>query len=348
MAPKRKIPKLSTPTKLRILEEFEKIGWKPAQISKNLNSTGFYSTSRWSVNRFLSNYESRTHISRSEGSGRKSAISPLILSLIQEQMEKDDETMAYQIQHLLKQQGITVEMRTIDRWRRKLGWRFTGSKYCQSIRKENVEKRKVWAEQVLEQMKDGYRFHDIIFTDECKIQLDRHGRKCHKRLGFKIKMKGRHKHPISVMVWAGISKKGPTDLIIFEGIMEADFFINTCMKQGLLSSAKRLYPDGKWKLQQDNDPKHASLKAKKFFEKKRINWWRTPAESPDTNPIENLWAELKWYLRTEVKPMLKHQLIKGIQQFWATVGKKKCKKYINHLFKVIPAVVAENGGPTGY
>ena len=43
---------------------------------------------------------------------------------------------------------------------------------------------------------------------------------------------------------------------------------------------------------QDNDPKHTSRRAKKFFED-NINWWRTPPGSPDANPIENLWHELK-------------------------------------------------------
>jgi transposase len=53
---------------------------------------------------------------------------------------------------------------------------------------------------------------------------------------------------------------------------------------------------------QDNDPKHTSRLAKAFFSDNNINWWKTPPESPDCNPIENLWHEMKEYLRREVKP----------------------------------------------
>ena len=58
---------------------------------------------------------------------------------------------------------------------------------------------------------------------------------------------------------------------------------------------------------QDNDPKHTSRRAQAFLEEKRINWWRTPPESPDLNPIEDLWHELKFYLETKVKPTNKEE-----------------------------------------
>ena len=44
---------------------------------------------------------------------------------------------------------------------------------------------------------------------------------------------------------------------------------------------------------QDNDPKHTSRAAKAFFDQNGVNWWHTPPKSPDANPIENLWHELK-------------------------------------------------------
>jgi len=44
---------------------------------------------------------------------------------------------------------------------------------------------------------------------------------------------------------------------------------------------------------QDNDLKHTLRVAKAFFEQNGVNWWRTPPESPNANPIESLWHELK-------------------------------------------------------
>ena len=64
---------------------------------------------------------------------------------------------------------------------------------------------------------------------------------------------------------------------------------------------------------QDNDPKHTSKVGRRFMEANGINWWKTPPESPDANPIENLWHELKEYIRREVKPKTREELVEGIK-----------------------------------
>ena len=86
------------------------------------------------------------------------------------------------------------------------------------------------------------------------------------------------------------------------------------LERSLLPFIREVMPQ-KHCLMQDNDPKHCSKVTKEFFTEKGVNWWKTPPESPDCNPIENLWHELKEFIRREVKPKSKQELVTGIQQF---------------------------------
>ena len=45
--------------------------------------------------------------------------------------------------------------------------------------------------------------------------------------------------------------------------------------------------------QQDNDPKHTSIKATRWFEDNDINVLYWAPQSPDINPIEPLWQHIK-------------------------------------------------------
>ena len=68
-----------------------------------------------------------------------------------------------------------------------------------------------------------------------------------------------------------------------------------------------------------------------FFKDSKITWWKNPPEYPDLNPIENLWHELKGYLRREVKPHSKEELKQGAMEIWETDTGERYRKYIRHL-----------------
>ena len=123
-------------------------------------------------------------------------------------------------------------------------------------------------------------------------------------------MKQRAKHPVKVHVWGGISKRGATNIIIFTGIMDA-VKLKKVLETGLLPFVNEVYPDGH-RLYQDNDPKHTSGSVVQFFEDNGIVWWPTPPESPDINPIENIWGSMKQYLRNTFKPKNLDELKEGI------------------------------------
>ena len=86
-------------------------------------------------------------------------------------MRLDDETTAYQLHGLLTEKGHSISLRTILRCRTALGWTYRGSTYCQLIQEVNKGKRLAWAREHLDDT-----FDDIIWSDECIIQMESHYR----------------------------------------------------------------------------------------------------------------------------------------------------------------------------
>lgn len=302
--------------------------------------------SRWSVIRFLKRYQERGTLENAPKSGRPSVgVSMELMNFIDAEMERNDEMTSPELTRRIYQQfGLHFSLNKVKRLRRKLGWVQTATKYCQLIREPNRVKRLEFSEKCL---REGEQFDNVIFTDECSVLLENHSKLSFHRKWEQPKLKGRPKHPVKVHVWAGISKRGPTRLVLFEGIMDAQFYVQEILANGLLPFIQEVFPDGH-RFQQDNDPKHTSRLASTFMEQNGINWWKTPPESPDLNPIELLWHELKHFLRTIVKPRTKEELVNGISRFWEErVDAEKCTKYIGHLQKVLPLVVARQGRASG-
>uniref|UniRef100_A0A3B1IST3 Transposase Tc1-like domain-containing protein n=1 Tax=Astyanax mexicanus TaxID=7994 RepID=A0A3B1IST3_ASTMX len=96
--------------------------------------------------------------------------------------------------------------------------------------------------------------------------------------------------------------------------------------------------------------KPMSLNKKQW--KKRLKWAKEhvlawPANSPDLNVIENLWAIVKRKIRDR-KPTTLDQLKQNIATAWEAVSAETCDKLVKSMPRRLQAVIQAKGAATKY
>ena len=98
------------------------------------------------------------------------------------------------------------------------------------------------------------------------------------------------------------------------------------LDENLLQSALDLRLGRRFTFQQDNDPKHTATTTKEWLRGKSVNVLEWPSQSPDLNPIEDLWRDLKMAVHRR-SPSNLMELERICKEEWEKLPKDRCAKH---------------------
>ena len=147
------------------------------------------------------------------------------------------------------------------------------------------------------------------------------------------------------MFWGCFSWNGIGPLVLVDGNMDSEAYINVLANNFI--PWVRDYPDSVF--QQDGAPCHTSSYSTWWMSTHGIRTLDWVAQSPDLNPIENLWNHLDRQVRKRKPlPQTKQDLITAIQEEWSNISLEMLQNLIMSLPHRIEAVIKAKSGNTKY
>lgn len=245
-------------------------------------------------------------------------------------------------QAILQRKGLNISCDTIRKRLLAHEVKFRSTINKPLLSKKHVEKRLSWAIENLDRDWDN-----IIFSDEASFWA--RSSITHTWCTHANKLVQRTvKHPVKVHVWGCFSKQGFGKLFMFTDNLNAAKLIKI-YQNALLPSAEQWFKRKNiyWILQEDNDPKHRSRLCSSWKQENDVDVLDWPSQSPDANPIENVWGLMKFKIRGK-KIWTVKQLFAQIRQVWRSLSPEYAAKLVESMPRRLQAIIDNGGDWTSY
>ncbi|KAL0978515.1 hypothetical protein UPYG_G00171540 [Umbra pygmaea] len=299
------------------------------------------------IYRIIKNFKERGSIVVKKASGRprkSNKRQDRLLKLIQ---LRDRDTTSAALAQEWQQSGVSASARTVRRRLLEEGLvsRRAGKKPLLS--RKNIRDRLIFCKMYKDWTAEDWG--KVIFSDVFPFRLfgpsgrllvrRRQGERYHESCVMPTV-----KHPETIHVWGCFSAKGVGSLTILpkNTDMNKEWY-QQVLREQLLPTIQEQFADDQCLFQHDGAPCHKAKVITKWLGEQNINilgpW---PGNSPDLNPIENLWSILKRQV-DEQKPTHSDKLQALIMQEWAAITQDVAQKLIDSIPGRIAEVLKKKG-----
>lgn len=329
-----------TPRKRAVMLQYSKDGLKQSEICKRLN------LSRSTVSQLLHQFATTGSMDVKRRSGRPRITSRRDDTLIRRWSVVNPTYSATQI---MVDTNVRASSRTI---RRRLLNEFGLASRSPAKKPLLTQKQRLKRLKFCQKYKNwsSEDWAKVLFSDETLIcQFGAPAVRVRRPVGqrFNAKYTARTmKHSQKIMVWGCFSRFGRGSLYFVEQGKTVNALEYKKILQSKVPIAMTIH--GTTLFQQDSAPCHTAKSVRDWLTSNGIQVLEWPGNSPDLNPIENLWMILKQSVRRR-RPGNMQELMHHIRQAWCLdINQELCQKLSDSMPNRCKLVIKSRGDITKY
>lgn len=335
------MPRLTNQERIQIVTLYE-AGYTQVQLAQQFN------VHKRSVQRLLAKHRQHQTIEDLPRPGKRRVSTRQQDNALIQVSRENPQLVARQLrQRWQLEQGVRASTTTVKERLISAGLYGCVAKKKPLLSGRHRERRLAWAR--AHQRWTVNQWRRCFFSDESPVHLVmcRQRRYIRRQRGTGMRLE--HLRPTihssggKIDVWGGISYHGPHPLVRIQGRVNAHTYTDI-LRENLLPVN---LPNRGMTFMHDNATPHTARMTRNFLNDHNIRLLDWPAQSPDMNPIENLWGIVK----QEVDAIRVHgfqDLWNATLRVWRDIPPETIHKLIDSMPRRIQMVIAANGGPIRY
>ncbi|KAJ3441128.1 transposable element-related [Anaeramoeba flamelloides] len=275
--------------------------------------------------------------------GRKSIKTQEISDIIETETKNNRTLSCERLSNLLKE-SHDIEMSGTSVWRirKALKFKFKAPKVKPKLTEQSKIKRLNFAKYHLEKQTNWKK---VVFTDETWFYLESLNGFIWRQWGENDDSvyREKEKYGKKIMFFGGVNSNWMSTLIKCPKIVNSESYQNNIISRcRVFSDMDKEYGQWNWLLMQDGAPAHTSNSTKEYLSNKCLVLKNWPPNSPDLNPIENLWGIMGRRISKE-SPNSERKLELIVRKVWKNIEWEVIGNLINSMEKRLRLVVELNG-----